>query len=272
MRVTSVPGKLVQLWSLPWSNWGEFTKGWLRRERLGRVPCVLPYSKCLLQIPLREFYESYWFFCESRRGRDELRYFLDRVQQGDIIYDIGAFRGAYGAAAKAAFGDKVSVHLFEPIQANVERIRIVSQLNNFRQFEIIGKAVGLGTTITGRLDARDEMLRQENLSNTFTRTELPSISVDAYMEESRTIPSIIKMDVEGFELEVIEGARKCLLESRPRLWLELHPNFLAAQGKRWESAIEILQSLGYDKTIFFKDYEQPTRDLAFHVWCENKPE
>src|ERR1700730_3127126 len=121
MRATSIPGKLVQLWSLPWSAWGKFTQGWLHRERLGTVPCVLPCSKRLLQIPLREFYESYWFFCESRRGRDELRYFLNRLQPGDTIYDIGAFRGVYGAAAKATFGDKVSVHLFEPIQANVER-------------------------------------------------------------------------------------------------------------------------------------------------------
>jgi FkbM family methyltransferase len=178
----------------------------------------------------------------------------------------------YGAAAKAAFGDKVSVHLFEPIQANVEQIRTVSQLNNFRGFEIIGKAVGFGTTATGGLDANNQMLRQDTLSDTFTRTELPSTSVDAYVKESHTIPSVIKLDVEGFELDVLEGARKCLRDNGPRLWLELHPNFLAAQGKRWESAIEILQSLGYDRTIFFKDYEQPTRDLAFHVWCENKPE
>lgn len=268
MRATSIPGKLVQLRSLPCSAWGKFLQGWLRRERSGTVPCVLPCSKHSLQIPLREFYESYWFFCESRLGRHELRYFLNRLQPGDIIYDVGAFRGAYGAAAKAAFGDKVSVHLFEPIQANVERIRIVSQLNDFRGFEIIGKAVGFGTTITGGLDASDEMLRQDKLSETFTRTEVPSISVDAYVEESRTIPSIIKLDVEGFELEVIQGARKCLLENRPRLWLELHPNYLAAQGKRWQSAIEALKAIGYSTTTFFKDYWYPSRDVAFHVWCQ----
>jgi FkbM family methyltransferase len=271
MRATSVLGKFVQLRSLPWSDWGKFIHGWFYRERLNTVPCVLPRSKRLLQVPLREFYESYCFFCESRQGRDELRYFLDRLQPGDTIYDIGAFRGVYGAAAKAAFGDEVTAHLFEPIQANVERIRIVSQLNDFRGFEIVGKAVGPGTRITGGLDASNKMLRQDNLGNTFSRAELPSISVDAYVKESRTTPSVIKLDVEGFELEVIEGARKCLLENGPRLWIELHPNLLAAQGKRWEGAIEMLQSLGYNTTIFFEDYEQPTRDLAFHVWCENNP-
>ncbi len=268
MRATSILGKLVQLRSLPWPAWGKFLQGWLHREHSGTVPCVLPCSKHSLQVPLREFYESYCFFCESRTGRDELRYFLNRLQPGDTLYDIGAFRGAYGAAAKAAFGDKINVHLFEPIQANVEQIRIVSQLNNFRGFEIIGKAVGFGTTNTGGLQTNDEMLRHDDLSDTFMRTEVPSISVDAYIEESRTIPSIIKLDVEGFELEVLEGARKCLLNNGPRLWLELHPNFLAAQGKQWESAIEALKTIGYRTITFFEDYRYPSRDVAFHVWCK----
>ncbi len=266
MRATSIPGKLFQLWSLPWTERGKFIQEWLGRERSGTVPCVLPCSKRLLYIPLREFYESYCFFCESRQGRDELRYFLDRLQPGDIIYDIGAFRGAYGAAAKAALGDKISVHLFEPIQANAEQIRVISQLNNFRGFEIVGKAVGSGTPIRGGLDATNKMLRQDNLGNAFTRAELPSISVDEYMKESHTTPSAIKLDVEGFELEVIEGARKCLLENGPRLWIELHPNYLAAQGKRWQSAIETLEAIGYSTVTFFKDYKSSTRDVAFHVF------
>src|SRR5436305_6857489 len=197
MRAASIPGKLLQLRSLPWPERGKFIQGWLGRERSGTVPCVFPCSERLLYIPLREFYESYCFFCESRQGRNELRYFLKRLQPGDVIYDIGAFRGAYGAAAKAAFGDKVTVHLFEPIQANAEQIRVISQLNNFRGFEIVEKAVGCGTLITGGLDATNKMLRQDNFGNTSARAELPSISLDAYVKESRTTPSVIKLDVEG---------------------------------------------------------------------------
>src|ERR671925_1214183 len=107
MRAASISGKLIQLRNLPWSQRGQFIQRWLRRKSSGTVPCVLPRSKRILEIPLRDFYETYSFFCESKRGRDELRYFLDRLQAGDIIYDIGAFRGAYAVAAKAAFGDEV---------------------------------------------------------------------------------------------------------------------------------------------------------------------
>jgi FkbM family methyltransferase len=268
MRATSIFGKLFQFWSIPWTEKGKFIQGWLGRERSGTVPCVLPCSKRLLYIPLQEFYESYSFFCESLQGRDELRYFLNRLQPGDIIYDIGAFRGAYGAAAKAAFGDKISVHLFEPIQSNAEQIRVISQLNNFQGFEIVERAVGSGAMIMGGLDATNKMLRQNNLGNTVTRAELPSISVDSYVKESGTTPSVIKLDIEGFELEAIEGARNCLLENGPRLWIELHPNDLAAQGKRWQSVLEVLKAVGYSTVTFFKDYTFSTRDVAFHVWCQ----
>src|SRR6202171_4736886 len=141
MRATSIPGKLVQLRNLPWPQWGQFIRGWLRREKLGTVPCVLPCSKRLLQIPRRAFYESYWFFSESKQGREELRFFLNHLRPGDVIYDIGAFRGAYAAAAKAAFEDSVEVHLFEPIQENLRTIEEVSRLNGFRRFQIVPKAV-----------------------------------------------------------------------------------------------------------------------------------
>ena len=67
--------------------------------------------------------------------------------------------------------------------------------------------------------------------------------MDAYIVETGVVPTVMKVDVEGFELEVMEGARKCLAEHRPRLWLELHPSYLAAQGKRWEEVTSPLKSL-----------------------------
>jgi FkbM family methyltransferase len=269
MRAASIWGKLIQLSNLPWPQWSQFIQGWLRRKRLGTVPCVLPGSTLLLQIPLRDFYETYWFFSESKRGIDELAFFLNRLRSGDIIYDIGAFRGAYGAAAKAALGDAVAVHLFEPVQENLQRIEAISRLNGFQRFEIVGKAVGLGTTVKGMFDEKDLMLREGDVSNALLPMEMPATSVDAYAEHTRAAPSVIKLDVEGFELEVLEGGRKCLAEHKPRLWVEVHPNFLAAQGRHWKDVIEILKSLGYRTMNFYSDYKLPTRDLAFHLWCEN---
>ena len=76
----------------------------------------------------------------------------------------------------------------------------------------------------------------------------------------------MKIDVEGYELSVLQGARHCLEKHRPRLWLEVHPNFLGAQGKSEEAVFQPLRQAGYALS-FFEDHASPYRGVSFHVWC-----
>jgi FkbM family methyltransferase len=263
----SIFGKLVQLSNLRWSRWWIFIRAWLRRRQSGSVPCVFPASRQLVQVPLDEFYDSYRFFCESGSGRAEIGFFLNRLRPRDVVFDIGAFRGAYGAAAKSMLGDAVKVHLFEPLPGNLAKLRTISALNHFQDFEIVGKAVGSGSAIKGTVDRTDAMLRSGDGGNAAGSVEFPSTSVDAYVAETGVIPSLMKIDIEGFESDLIQGASRCLAAHKPRLWIEMHPELLSAGGKRWQDLIEHLKSLGY-ATTFFRDYDLPTRDKVFHVWCE----
>jgi len=268
MRAPTLRGKLTQLSNLPVSKWMAFTRGWVSRERTGAVPCALPYAKHLLQIPIREFYDSYWFFCESEVGTRELTFFLKHLSAGDVFYDIGGFRGAYGAAAKAALGDSVKVHLFEPIQENWQAIEAISKLNQFAGFEIVRLAVGCDLAVKGVFNEKDRMFRDGDASVSSAAREIPATSLDAYVTNSKQIPSIIKIDVDGFELQVLSSGLSTLSQFKPRLWMELHPNYLSAQGRNWEEAIEMLKSIGYRTIIFYQDFSLETRDVSFHVWCE----
>ena len=108
------------------------------------------------------------------------------------------------------------------------------------------------------------MLRQDAAGDT---SAFASTSVDAHIAETGVHPSILKIDVEGFEANVLEGAQTCLASDRPRIWLELHPAQLAAQSHRWEDLLEQLRTVGYRVSIF-PDFDLPTRELGFHAWCE----
>ncbi len=268
MRLKLISGKIVQLSHLPVRSWSRFLEGWWRREQSGTVPCVLPHSRRLLNVPVRDFYDSYWFFSESKRGRDELGFFLNHLRPGDVVYDVGAFRGVYGAAAKTALGDSVDVHLFEPLPQNFRSIEEISKQNEFQRFQIIATAVGKDGTAKGVLDTKDGMLREGDTSDKLVPTEMPSISLDSYVEKTGIPPTIIKLDVDGFECQVLEGARQCLADHKPRLWLELHPDYLKAQGRSWEDPLSILKSAGYQTFDFYTDYHLPARNTPFHVWCE----
>jgi len=131
MRLNSIHGKLSQLRHAHPSLWLPFLSGWLKRRRNGFVPCVIEGSRQLLQIPLRDFYESYVFFVEDPNGRAELRFFLCKLKLTEMLYDIGGFRGAYSAAVKAKAGTNTVVPIFEPLAKNTEAIRRICGLNHF---------------------------------------------------------------------------------------------------------------------------------------------
>ena len=51
---------------------------------------------------------------------------------------------------------------------------------------------------------------------------MPVLSLDGFLDRSSLRPNLVKIDVEGAELEVLRGARKMLLEARPVVLVEIH--------------------------------------------------
>jgi FkbM family methyltransferase len=218
-----------------------------------------------VRVPLRDFYESFIFFCENLEGRVELEYFLDRSNPGDVLYDIGGFRGAYSASVKAKLSDAAEVHIFEPLPHNLESLRALAALNHFSHFQINPLAVGDGRPVVGSVNEGDVMLRLGDPAASGTN-QFKSISIDEYIATGNPPPTLMKIDVDGFELQVLTGARQCLQRQHPRLWLEVHPTFLKNQGKSVEDVRGLLEEIGY-KPVFFEDYSKENQS-SYHLWCE----
>jgi FkbM family methyltransferase len=266
MNAQRIFGKMIQLSHLQPALWPKFLGGWSRRGRTGLLPCVLPRATRLVFIPLEDFYESYAFFAESHNGRAELNFFVRQLNSGDVVFDIGAFRGVYGVAAKAA-RNCVSVHSFEAIVENSRQIEHIARINRFQNFKVINSAVGASQSISGVFDAESGMFRDIEPKQMTPAVQINSITIDDYARLSGASPTVMKIDVEGFELDVLRGAKNCLMQYRPRLWLEVHPDILNAKGENWSRVMEFLQGLGYSTIEFYRDAQLRTRNLAFHVWC-----
>jgi FkbM family methyltransferase len=265
MHFNSISGKLLQLRQAAFGLWPEFMKGWLNRRKTNTVPCLFPGCNQLVYVPLRDYYESHAFFCENPNGRRELKYFVDRLRSDDVFFDVGGYRGAFSAAAKAKLGNSISVHVFEPVRRNIEGLRALLAANHFSRLQINPLAVGDGRPVVGAVNEGDLVLRLGETTES-GESQFESISIDEYVAAGNPMPSILKIDVDGFELRVLAGARNCLEKRHPRLWLEVHPTFLKNQGRSADDVLSLLKEVGY-RPVFFDDYSKENRS-AYHLWCE----
>lgn len=72
-----------------------------------------------------------------------------------------------------------------------------------------------------------------------------SITLDQLIEQKNCNPSLIKIDCEGAETEILKGAKKTLAEQRPAWLIEVNDNALVRSGSRREELFPMLKDAGY---------------------------
>jgi FkbM family methyltransferase len=189
---------------------------------------------------------------------------VEHVKPGDVCYDIGGYRGYISGVMALAGASKVFV--FEPLPANQMAVRRLCELNSQLPIDIIAVALG---NIDG-LAALKVMLDASmgKLANSSFQVEAPAITemrvmvrrIDSLLQ-SREIPppNVVKIDVEGAELDVLSGALDMLRVFRPTLFLEAHGGALE------EACSQQLLRLGYKVRRLEDDIDG--RESARHLVC-----
>ncbi|HEX5574272.1 MAG TPA: FkbM family methyltransferase, partial [Gemmatimonadales bacterium] len=77
--------------------------------------------------------------------------------------------------------------------------------------------------------------------------------VDSIVEDLKLGPTVMKIDVEGFELEVLKGARDTLENHGCALFIEVHPYQLGLSGGSEDSLRELLAAHGYGWTVIHRN-------------------
>ncbi len=155
----------------------------------------------------------------------ELRFLRRFLQPGMTFIDLGAHHGLYSVLASALVGPRGRVLAFEPTPSIVRRLRWHVRLNGGRNVEVFAAAVGAKkSTVTLFVPTRGvdtiSSLRPPGRTDApVQRIEVELVSLDDVLAERHLIEvDLIKLDVEGAEPQVLDGAVQLLARQRA-LWL-----------------------------------------------------
>ena len=148
-----------------------------------------------------------------------LRHFEEFLKPGMTMFDIGAHFGLFTINAGRLVGPAGHVHAFEPGPVQLKYLRANVEKNHFRE-RVTVNAVALGKAAgqIGYEPGPESNLGSSRVSTLRSATSVPLITLDGYCESKR-IERIdaVKMDVEGFELSVLQGFEKTISRMPPLL-------------------------------------------------------
>jgi FkbM family methyltransferase len=161
------------------------------------------------------------------------------LHPGDTFYEIGSHIGFLSLSAARLVGDKGEVVAFEADPANAARIEEHIGRNSLRQTRVIPQAVW---SRSGQLRfKRASLLSSRNTGAVLNNSdcdsrseiiEVEAVSLDDYVRVNRP-PCFIKIDVEGAEMHVLEGAANLISEKKPVLLCEIHSAEIGSQAQTW---------------------------------------
>lgn len=183
----------------------------------------------------------------------EMRFIRDNlVEEGDIVFECGGHHGCTAIPLSAWVGEKGKVITFEPKPSNFEIIRKNIVLNNISNITALNKAVGSKNGRTYISDASNASVQSSVVKGAI---EVDVIALDDLIDLH---PTFLKIDVEGYEVEVLKGAKK-ILQNRPKLAIEIHTESLNSYNTSVRELLSLLHLDNYDCWIQWKDGEEPKK-------------
>ncbi len=163
---------------------------------------------------------------------EEYRAFRKAVRPGSIVFDVGANVGAYTVLFAAWAGPAGRVFAFEPAPAALAGLRQHVALNGLAdRVEIVPAAASHGVgTARFQIDGASGSNALAPLAASGATIDVDTISLDAFCDRRALRPDVVKIDVEGAELDVLKGGRRVLSSSELQVFLELHPSVWASRG------------------------------------------
>lgn len=225
----------------------------------------IPFSLLIRNVNIRLFPEGQVakILFMKKFEQVEIDFFSRLIKPGMTVVDAGANIGLYSLIASKLVGDKGHVYAFEPSVETYQRLLKNIQLNHSKN--IYPNNLGLGDNIDQELKLRQDVGFEDaerylvpanfevnsELSNVNSIEKEESIKItmlDDFLEKSG-VESVdfLKIDTEGFEYYILNGARK-ILKSSDKMIILFECTELGTQRSNTsqKAVFDILNELGFN--------------------------
>ena len=190
-----------------------------------------------------------WYHTDNEAW-NEMAFIRDRmIEPGDVVLECGGHHGCSAILLSRWVGDSGKVVTFEPIKLNTQIIEKNIELNGISNISVECRAVGAESGIIRVSRTSCASI----ITNRIAGRQVEVINLDSFLHLK---PTFIKIDVEGFEIQVLRGAHG-ILSSLPKLAIEIHTEMLQDYGTSVQELFSMIDLNAYDCWVQWSDDEYP---------------
>jgi FkbM family methyltransferase len=189
-------------------------------------------------------------YYEKNYEADNYVFLQQQVKPGMHIIDIGAHLGLFSACSSQLTGPKGKIICFEPTPGTFAILKNTLKLNHCDNVIALPVAVSdkEGTAmfyVSETAGCNSNSLVKNKPEKESSGYDVQLVTIDHIVAEYNLQPSLIKIDAEGAELDVLKGGIKTFQKYRPVLILGLHPDFILQKGDSLDAIWHVLTEAGY---------------------------
>tara|TARA_X000000950_G_C13809646_1_gene617061 strand:+ start:66 stop:920 length:855 start_codon:yes stop_codon:yes gene_type:complete len=225
---------------------------------------VLPFNFSVNQFVTKNFkFQLHARFAFSNfknwgnKHNDFFPIYLKLSESSKCFFDVGAHIGIVSLAVSKSISSKGKIFAFEASKLNIDFLKYHIKSNNIKNIKVINKLV---TSTVKKDQSFFESNEVSGMNSVISINEkqitqkknVQSTTLDEFCEIKKIYPDILKVDIEGSEIDMLIGAKGIIKKMKPLIFLSYHPFHI--------------KKLGYDKSIIF----DILRELDYKIYDSKK--
>ncbi|MEO0924709.1 MAG: FkbM family methyltransferase [Cyanobacteria bacterium J06643_13] len=193
----------------------------------------------------------------------EFSFIKNMIEPGDIVFECGTHHGLTAMLLANWVEETGKVISFEINSKNAKIAQKNLELNNINNVTIEEKGLGSQPSNLKIFDKSNASVTPANMVSSgwlrnfiYGTNEVEIITLDDYATAQATSPTFLKIDVEGYETEVMKGATE-ILKTRPKLEIEIHTEILSRYDTSVAEIFELIDINSYQTWIQWDDETEP---------------